>query len=131
MIEADQIKRPQRPDFGASREEQADFILFETVDILRPNARFISHNWIDARRKISGHTPDETRLARRLYLALLHFQRIRDAIRLAGQRGAIVTKKQIEDRLREIAAEEAALALSESSEIDRLARADEDQSNAA
>ena len=120
-----------RPGFGASREERADYILFETVEILRPNARFIAHNWIDARRKLSGRAPDETRLAHRLYLALFNFQRIRDAIRLAGQRGAIVTRQQLEERLRQVAAEEAHAALVEAGEIDRIAAADAGQSNAA
>ncbi len=120
-----------RPGFGATSEERTEFALFELTDPLRPNARFISHNWIDARRKISGRAPDEARLARRLYLALLHFQRICNAIRFAGQRGALMSRTQIEQRLRQMASEEAAAALEESAEIDRLAAADEGRSNAA
>jgi hypothetical protein len=126
-----EIKNPSRPGFGATKEERADFALFERTEPLRRNARTIAHQFIDARRKISGHSPDEARLARRLYVALMNFQTIRDDLRFAGQRGALISRTQIEQRLHKIAAEEALHALVEAGEIDRLAAADVDRSNAA
>lgn len=110
--------------------KQRPGFLIELTDPLRPNARFICHNWIDARHKISGHVPDEARLARRLYLGLLHFQTIRIAMRFAG-RGAPASRQQIEEKLRQVAAEEAHNALMEAAELDRLAANDRGNANAA
>jgi hypothetical protein len=123
-------KHPSRPGFGATKGERTEFALFELTEPLRRNARTIAHQFVDARRKISGHNPDLERLARRLYVALANFLTIRNALHFAG-RGAPMSRTQIEERLHLIARDEAAAALGESADIDRLTAADVDRSNAA
>jgi hypothetical protein len=115
---------PAEPTFGSTVEEQAEWIIFQLCEALRPNARTVAHWSIDAIRKLRGYTPDEELLVRRIFAFLKKLGQARHCLALAGLRGSFAKRCQIEKGLHRLAREEVRAALIECGEIDRLAASD-------
>jgi hypothetical protein len=118
-----EIKRPSRPDFGATPAERGEFLLHELLVTLTPRARMVARRWCDATVKLRGHAPTEEQIIRKLVPVLANFLSVRSLLRWTG-RGSFLSRAEILEGLRRLAREEATAALVECGEIERLARSD-------